>query len=297
VSPAAKAHWQLHFCVFLWGFTSILGKLISLGALDLVWWRMLLVVVALLCVPRVWRGLRSLSLGLLLAYGGVGLVLTAHWLTFYWAINLANASVAATCLALAPVLLSLVEPVIAGRPVNGRELVLGVAAVPGVAMVVGGVPSEMRVGVIVGAMSALCVAVFGALNKRLIREADPLTIMCAELGAGTIVLSFVVTLRPHAGSLLRVPDLRDGILLVVLSMVCTLLPFALALAALRHVTAFAAQLVVNLEPVYSILLAIFILGEQHVLGKGFYAGVAIVLGVVLLYPAMSRRSPVRQSFK
>ena len=164
-------------------------------------------------------------------------------------------------------------------------------------MVVGGVPSEMRVGVIVGAVSALCVAVFGALNKRLIREADPLTIMCAELGAGTIVLSFVVTLRPHAGSLLRVPDLRDGILLVVLSMVCTLLPFALALAALRHVTAFAAQLVVNLEPVYSILLAIFILGEQHVLGKGFYAGVAIVLGVVLLYPAMSRRSPVRQSFK
>jgi drug/metabolite transporter (DMT)-like permease len=297
VSPAAKAHCQLHFCVFLWGFTSILGKLITLSALDLVWWRMLLVVGALLCFPQVWRGLRGLSPGLLLAYGGIGLVLTAHWLTFYWAIKLANASVAATCLALAPVLLSLVEPVIAGRSVNGRELVLGVAAVPGVVMVVGGIPSGMRVGVLVGAVSSFFVAVFGALNKRLIRQADPLTIMCAELGIGAIALSLVVVLRPHAGPILVIPDLRNAILLAILSIVCTLLPFALALGALRHVTAFAAQLVVNLEPIYSIVLAILILGEQHVLAKAFYAGVAIVLGAVLLYPATQGRSPLPQSFK
>src|SRR5690242_12764861 len=104
-----KALLQIHFCVLLWGVTAILGKLISLPALPLVWWRMLFVVVALMLLPRVWRGLRALTARLLLAYAGVGALVALHWLTFYGAIKLANASVAATCIALAPAFTSLVE--------------------------------------------------------------------------------------------------------------------------------------------------------------------------------------------
>jgi drug/metabolite transporter (DMT)-like permease len=282
--PTTKALLELHFCVLLWGFTSILGKLITLPALALVEWRMLLVVAAVLAVPRVWRGLYRLSPRLVLVYAGIGVVLTVHWLTFYGAIKLANASIAATCLALGPVFLALVEPVVARRPFDPREVALGVAVVPGVALVVGGIPSGMRVGVSIGALSAFCVAVFGVLNKRFVREADPLTITCVELGAGSIVLAILGPLWPHSGPSFPLPGPRDAVLLVILATVCTLLPFALALKALRHLSAFAAQLVVNLEPVYSIVLAVLLLGEHHTLGGAFYLGVSVILGVVFLAP-------------
>src|SRR5690606_15415943 len=133
MTPTAKAHWQIHLCVALWGFTAILGKLISLPALPLVWWRMGLVVAALMLVPRVWRGLRALPARLLLAYAGIGVLVSLHWLTFYGAIKLANASVAATCMAFATVFTALIEPKVAGGRFSRRDLALGVLVLPGVA--------------------------------------------------------------------------------------------------------------------------------------------------------------------
>ena len=286
--PARRALLQIHFCVLLWGFTAILGKLISLGALPLVWWRMGIVTAALLLVPRVWRGLLGLSGRLWLAYAGVGAVVSLHWLTFYGAIKLANASVAATCIALAPVFLALVEPYIAGRKFVARELLLGVAVVPGVALVVGGLSPQMRLGALVGGLSALLVAVFGALNKRLIDKADPLVVTCVEMGTGALFLTVLTPWLPHEGALFPVPGLEDALLLLLLAIGCTLVPFVLSLIALRHLTAFGAQLVVNLEPVYAIVLAIPLLGEQHELGLSFYVGVAIILAAVFAHPLLER---------
>ena len=150
-----QARLQIHFCVVLWGFTAILGKLITLPALPLVWWRMLLVSAALLLMPRVWRGLRAMPPRIRWAYAGIGVLVSLHWLTFYAAIKLSNASVGATCIALGPVFLAFIEPWIARRKFDPRELMIGVAVVPGVAMVVGGVPHGMRMGIAVGALSAL----------------------------------------------------------------------------------------------------------------------------------------------
>lgn len=293
MTPVAKAHWQIHLCVLLWGFTAILGKLITLPALPLVWWRMLLVAAVLMLVPRVWRGLRAMPPRLLLAYTGVGALVALHWLTFYGAVKLANASVAATCMALATVFVALIEPLVARSRFSWRELALGVAVLPGVALVVGGIPDGMRIGVAVGALSAVFVACFGSLNKRLVERADPLTVTALELGAGTLTLTLLAPLMPllfpaFAGSLLVLPGLQDGAYLLLLAFACTLLPFALSLVALRHMSAFAAQLAVNLEPVYAIALAILLLGEQHELSPRFYVGVAIILAAVLLYPLLAR---------
>ena len=293
MQPTTKAHWQIHFCVLLWGFTAILGKLITLPALPLVWWRMLLVAATLLLLPRVWRGLRALPPRLLLAYAGVGALVALHWLTFYGAVKLANASVAATCMALATVFVALIEPVIARSRFSWRELALGVAVLPGVTLVVGGIPDGMRIGVAVGALSALFVAFFGSFNKRLVERADPLTVTALELGAGTLTLTLLAPLMPllfpaFAGSLLTLPSLNDGAYLLLLAFACTLLPFALSLVALRHMSAFAAQLAVNLEPVYAIALAIVLLSEQHELSPRFYAGVAIILAAVVAYPLLTQ---------
>jgi drug/metabolite transporter (DMT)-like permease len=289
MTPAVKAQWQMHACVLLWGFTAILGKAITMPAMALVVWRMGLVTAALLLVPRVWRGMAALPLRLLLIYSGIGLLVALHWLTFYGAIKLANASVAVTCIALATVFVPMVEPWITGKRFEPRELLLGVAVVPGVALVVGGVPAGMRLGIVVGTVSAVLVAFFGALNKRYVERADPLTVTCVELGAGGLALALLTPVLPWFGSPLVLPGLNDAVLLLILAMACTLLPFALSLVALRHMSAFSAQLAVNLEPIYAIVLAVLLLNEQRELGGMFYAGVAIILAGVFAHPLLVRR--------
>jgi len=298
MTAASKAQFQIHFCVLLWGFTAILGKLIALPALPLVWWRMLIVAAALAFVPLVWKTLRTLSTRLRLAYAGIGVLVALHWLTFYGAIKLANASVAATCIALATVFTALVEPWLTGSQFSRRDILLGVAVLPGVALVVGGVPQGMRIGIAVGTLSALLVAIFGSLNKRFVQHGEPLSITAIELGAGALTLTLLAPLMPalfpaFAGPLWAWPSSRDALLLLTLALVCTLLPFALSLVALRHMSAFAAQLAVNMEPVYAIVLAIVLLSEQRELTPLFYAGVAIIVVAVFAYPLLSRRRPMQ----
>jgi len=278
--PERKALLQIHFCVLLWGFTAILGKLISLPALELVWWRMLIVVVVLLAWPPLWRELRAAEPRTLLVFAGIGVVVALHWLTFYGAIKLANASVAATCMAVGPLFLAVLEPWIVRRPFDARELVVGLVALPGVVLVVGGTPAGMQFGLVVGVVSALLVAVFGALNKRYVERGSPLLVVGVELAAGTAFLTVVALAWRGEGPWLAVPGPRDAWLLATLSLACTLLPFTLVMHALRRTSAFTAQLAVSLEPVYAILLAIVLLGEQRELAPSFYLGVAVILGAV-----------------
>jgi drug/metabolite transporter (DMT)-like permease len=299
MKPATTATLQIHFCVLLWGFTAILGKLISLAALPLVWWRMLIVVAALALVPSVLRSLRALPARLWLTYAGIGVLVALHWLTFYGAIKLANASVAATCIALATPFTAVVEPWLTRTRFSARDLLLGIAILPGVALVVGGVPTGMREGVIVGAVSALLVALFGTLNKRVAHRGEALTATALELGAGFLVLSALAPLLPAlmpelAGPLLVWPGPRDALLLATLALACTLLPFSLSFVALRHISAFSAQLAVNLEPVYAILLAIALLGEQRELTPQFYLGVTIILAAVFARPLVGRPREVAE---
>jgi len=303
MNATRKAFLQIHFCVVLWGFTAILGKMISLPALPLVWWRMLIVVAALALVPRVWRGLRAMTPRLVLAYAGIGAFVALHWLTFYGSIKLSNASVGATCIALGTVFIALIEPWLAHTRFSKRELALGILVLPGVVLVVGGVPQGMRLGIAVGTVSALLVAIFSALNKRLVEHGDPLTVTALELGAGVLVLTVLAPLMPllpipsasgaFAGDLLIVPGTRDILLLLGLSLVCTLLPFTLSLVALRHMSAFAQQLAVNLEPVYAIVLAVLLLGEQRELTGQFYLGVAIILAAVFIHPLLGAPRPLQ----
>ena len=285
MTNTTRALWQIHLCVLLWGFTAILGKLITLPALPLVWWRMLIVVAVLALLPRVWRGIRAMPARARWAYAGIGALVALHWLTFYGAIKLSNASVAATCIAFATPMTALVEPLLTRQKFQPRDLLLGLLSLPGIWLVVGGVPAGMHAGIVAGVASALLVALFGVLNKRMVDGGDPLTVTALELGAGTLALTLLAPLMPllvpaFAGPLLVLPSGMDGFWLVLLALACTLFPFALCLVALRHLSAFTAQLSVNLEPIYAIVLAAILFGEQQELSGEFYAGVAIILGVV-----------------
>ena len=247
VSDSLRAWLQIHFCVLLWGFTAILGKAITLPALPLVWWRMTLVTAALLFIPAFWRGIAKLSLRKISIFAGIGVMVSLHWLTFYGAIKLSNASVAATCMALSPLLIAFIEPMIVGSRFEMRELLFGLAVIPGVALVVGGTPVLMRAGIAVGVLSAFFVAIFGSLNKRFVEHGDALSITGLEMGAGVVFLALVAPLLPKSEAAFVLPNRHDAILLIILSMACTLLPFALSLVALRHLSAFTTGLAVNMN--------------------------------------------------
>jgi drug/metabolite transporter (DMT)-like permease len=289
VSSSLRPWLQIHFCVVLWGFTAILGKLIALPSLSIVWWRMLLVTAALIFVARVWRGIVNMSRRLIAIYAGIGIVVALHWLTFYESIKQSNASVAATCMALTPVCMAFVEPLVARRRFDVRELILGIAVLPGIWLVVGGTPNEMHSGIVIGAISAFLVAIFGALNKRFIEHGEALAVTGIEMASGALLLTLAALVLPGGESVFTVPPAQDAILLLVLAIGCTLLPFALSLVALRRLSAFSTVLAVNLEPIYAILLAILLLGEQRELHPTFYVGVAIILGVVFIHPWLQLR--------
>jgi drug/metabolite transporter (DMT)-like permease len=274
----------------LWGFTAVIGKLIWLGALALVWWRMLIVAVLLALWPPCWRALAKIPRRLVWSYAGIGFVIALHWWSFYGAVKLANASVAATCMALAPVMLSFVEPLIARRRFEIRELWFGLAAIPGVALVVGGTPDSMRLGIAVGALSAFAVAVFGALNKRFLGDSDALAVTGIEMGAGVLTLSSIALVLPPSQSPYSIPAEHDVMLLLVLAVGCTIVPFALWLVALRQLSAYSTMLAVNMEPVYAVILASLLLGEQRELTPTFYLGVGILLAVILGHPVWTRRA-------
>lgn len=279
MTPRYRALLEIHLCVVLWGFTAILGKLISLPALQLVWWRMLLVSAALACVPRVWRALARIPPRRLAAFAGIGAVVALHWLAFYGSVKLANASVAATTMALAPVVTALIEPALTGARFERHNLLLGIAVIPGVTLVVGGIPGAMHTGFWLGVGSAALAALFNVLNKRFLGSHDALGVTALELGAGFLLVALLAPLT-SAGQPLAWPSFQDGAWLLVLALLCTLVPYAVSLGALRHLSSFTVQLAINLEPVYAIAIAVLFLGEARELGGRFFLGVVIVLAAV-----------------
>jgi drug/metabolite transporter (DMT)-like permease len=244
-------------------------------------------------LPGFYRGMRAVSGRALATYAGIGVIVSLHWLTFYSAIKLSNASTTASCMALSPVFTALLEPLSEHKLPAPRDLAFALAVVPGALLVLGGTPDAMHLGIAVGALSALLGAVFSVLNKRNVEGASALAMTGVEMAAGAVFLICVGPLLVAPDELFAAPDPRDAFLLVALALGCTLLPFTLWLIALRELSAFATMLAVNLEPVYAVLLAALLLSEQHELSVQFYAGVAILIAVVAIYPLVTRRVQLR----
>ena len=288
-SAERRARWSLHLCVLLWGFTAILGKLITLPTGALVVWRMGLVAALLALWPRVWRGIDAISRVQILRYAAIGVVIALHWLAFYGSIRLANASVAVGCVALGSVFAAIIEPLITGRSHERAELLLGLLVIPGIALLVGGVPLSMYLGVAVGVLSALLAALFAALNKRYATDDPPEAVTLIQMTAGAVAIALGASIVFGVDQTLRLPDAPDLGWLLVLAVACTLLPFMLWLQALRHVSAFTTQLTLNLEPVYAIVLAALLFHEYRQLTPSFYAGVAVIIATVFLQPWLTAR--------
>lgn len=294
MSPSTKkAYFQLHIAVLLFGFTAILGDLIQLQELMLVWWRLFFTCLSLLFFRKVIKELRILPRKTILQLMGIGIVVALHWLTFFGAVKYANASICLICMATASFSVSLLEPLILKRPFRWYEMLLGLAIVPGMVLIVSYTPSDKWFGILLGLISAFLAALFSIFNKKMVDEkkAEVMTMTFVELGSGMIFLTCIAPLYFYfLGDMQLYPNSSsDLIYLLVLALLCTTLAYVLAFESLKHLSAFASTLSVNLEPVYGIILAWFILQEHQELEPNFYLGVGIILLSVFSYPFIKRR--------
>ena len=285
-----RAYLELHFAVFLYGFTAILGGLIHLPALVLVWWRILITCSALLVYGNIYSRLKQLPRVVILKLLGVGFIVATHWLAFFGAIKLANVSVALIAFATTSFQSALLEPLLMRQKIKGYEVALGIIIVPAMAFVMNGLPSDMTLGLCVGLLSAFLAVIFSILNKSLIKKADPLSITFLNLGGGWLWLSLIMPFYFKMDTQAQFMPLGfDWVYLLILALVCTNLGYILGIRALRHLSAFAANLTINLEPVYGIILAWLILHEDKQLTPNFYIGASLIIVSVLSYPFLKSR--------
>ncbi len=283
-----RAYLELHLAVFLFGFTAILGDLIQLTALVLVWWRVLLTSISLVAFVRLGQLVRDLGWLRLIRLAGIGVLVAVHWLCFYGAIKLANASVALICMATTSFFTSLLEPILLRRPFRRIEIVLGLMIIPGMVLIVQSTDPTMNVGLLVGLAAALLAALFATLNKRYIQDSSPLRITFIELGSAWLFLSILLPFFWKGEDFVFWPTPIDWWYLLVLVLFCTSLAYILSLRALRHLSAFAANLTVNLEPVYGIFMAWMLLNDHREVSPAFYTGVLVILVAVFSYPLYNR---------
>jgi len=277
-----KAFIQLHIAVLLAGLTGVLGRLISLNAGLLVWYRLLLT------TPSLWllALLRKQSLRIdrkeLWRIFGIGGIAALHWVSFYASIKYSNVSVALLCFSAIGFFTALVEPLIMRHRVDMVELLLGLLVIAGIFFIFQ-VDPHFKTGILIGLLSALLGSLFPVMNKRILVRVPAETVTLYELTGGFFVLTLLMPLYLWlfpAPSLL--PGPADWGWLLVLAWACTVLAFNLSMSALQKISAFTVNLSYNLEPVYGILLAFLLFREDKYLGGGFYIGFFLILLSIVL---------------
>ena len=276
-----RAYIELHAAVFLFGFTGVLGDVISLEATMLVWHRMWMT--AIMMFVYVWfiGRWKRLYLGETIKITAVSLAIVIHWILFYASIKLASVSVAMICLSSITLFTALLEPIILKKPFSKIELLFSILVIVGVYFMAEDQKNHI-VGIFVGLASAFFSALFTVLNKQLVSRYDSRLLSLYELGAGFILLTLLLPVTEFFIPVTSyIPTQDDWFYLFLLSFFCTVVAFNLSLSSLRFLSPFTVNLAINLEPVYGIALAFVLLKEYRELGVGFYVGAFFILSAVL----------------
>lgn len=281
------AYIQLHGAVMLFGLTAILGDLITISALNLVWWRVLITSVSLLFFISFGTKLLRLGWRKISKFAFVGILVALHWLTFYGAIKYSNASIVLAAMATTSFFTSIVEPLITGKQFRKMELLLGLLIIPPMLLIANNIEFDMQLGLWIGLTSALLASIFACFNKKWIHLANPYEISFLEIFSAFLFLSLIIPFFQDP-TVSFIPDKQDWIYLLILSLACTTFAYVISMMALKHVSAFDANLVINLEPVYGIFLAIIILKEHNEMSTLFYFGVLLIMIIVFVHPFINK---------
>jgi drug/metabolite transporter (DMT)-like permease len=288
------AHALMHLTVFVWGFTAILGRLISLSALPLVWYR-LLVVLAVMPLVIWWRGLTfKVPPGVMRRYAVAGTLVALHWLLFYGCIKYAGVAVAVLCLSTITFFTAVLEPLVFKRKTSMSELGIGFGVMLGVSFLVKVETNTDFLGLAMGLGSSLFSAGFGTLNGKLARETRGEVMTFWELSFAALVTTAFFVLQPQTFVQPGALSLRDLGLLLLLGVGCTVLPWQWSLRVLQTLPPYAMALAVSLEPVYAMILAWFLFPGAEQLTWRFYLGGAVLLALVALNTLRNKRTPKKE---
>ena len=272
-----KSYLHLHFIVFVWGFTAVLGKLISLDAMPLVWFRMLLAVGFIL----IYIGFNKTSLKVpkktLIGFLLAGLIIALHWFTFFKAIKVSNISVTLACLSTGAFFASLLEPIFYGRKIIWYEVLFGI-----IVFIIFNTDGQFINGIILALSSAFLSALFSMKNGKYAKEYDPSIISFYELLGGVLFFSVFLLYSGSFNSKFFTISNSDWVYLIILSTFCTAYAFIASVKVMKFLSPYTVMLTINLEPIYGIILAVIVFEETEKMSVNFYIGALIILSTVIL---------------
>ncbi len=281
-----KAFIQLHIAVFLAGFTGPLGKLIHLNEFWLVWYRLLIASATMWIVFAISKKLRKIPIRDILKLTGVGFVAAMHWVTFYGSIKSSNISVALVCFSSVGFFTALLEPLILKVKTKWTEVLLGLLVIAGI-YIIFQFDARYKTGIILGTTSALLLAFVMIIFRQFVHRSNPETALTYQLSGGFIALSvFMPLINQQFPAVYILPTWTDWGWLLVLSWLCSVVAFQFTGHALKKLSAFTVNLTFNLEPVYGILLAFFLFGENKFLSQWFFAGFALIGASLIIHIVM-----------
>lgn len=281
-----KAFFQLHIAVFLAGFTGPLGKLIHLNEGLLVWYRLFITSVSMWILFALMKKLQRISWQDMLKLTGVGFLSAMHWVTFYGSIKYANISVALVCFSAVGFFTALIEPFIVRKKMNWIELCLGLLVIAGIYIIFHFDP-RYKTGIILGVICAVLLAISMIYISGFIKRINPETVLTYQLSGGLLVLTAVMPFYLNRFPTdYIIPGLKDWMWLLVLGWFCSVLAFQFTGHALKRLTAFTVNLSFNLEPVYGIILAFAVFGENKELGWSFFVGLSLIAASLIIHVIM-----------
>jgi len=271
---------HLHFIVFIWGFTAVLGALISLEAIPLVWYRMLLAAGLVFLFLLFKKENLKFSLRTLGKFCFAGILIAVHWLTFFGAIKASNVSVTLAVLSTGAFFASLLEPLLYGRKIILYEVLFGLIVIVGL-YIIFDVEASYTLGIILALISAFLSALFSVINGKFVLQHKASAISFYELLFGVIGISIYLACAGKFTTEFFTISAHDWIYLIILASACTAYAFIASIHVMKWISPYTVMLTINMEPVYGIILALIVLGDSENMSPQFYYGAAIIILTVI----------------
>lgn len=282
----------LHLIVLVWGLTGILGREISLDPFSLVWWRVLIAVVSIALLSLVFRNPIKANLPDIWRFAGVGVLTAAHWVCFFASIKYSKISVALVVLSTSAFFVSLIHPLIKGERPRRYEMLLGIIVVAGIFLIFK-FESVYTTGIVLSLLAAFLAALFSTLNAQLVAKHSPTTMAFWEMVFAFAGLSLFMVISGRSSVFFEIPALRDFKLLLVLGFLCTGVAFIVSIRVMRVLSPFTCALAINMEPVYTILIALFLYGSDEWMSWEFYLGGLVIISTLFVDAWLNHRNSVK----
>jgi drug/metabolite transporter (DMT)-like permease len=283
----------LHFTVVIWGFTGTLGKLISIPAVGLVWYRVLIAALSLFIYFTFSKSSIKIDKGSFLRFIFTGALVGAHWILFFASIKLSTVAVSLVCLSSITLFTAIFEPLINKTRISRLEIMAGVLIITGIILIFK-FETQYTKGIIAGLLSAVMASLFSIVNSRLVKKHQAPVIAFYEL-SGAFLWITIYLLVSSGFNRSIVPNTADIGYLLLLGTVCTSVAYVAGVYVMRELSAFRVALITNLEPVYGIFIAFIFFGDLNKMTPGFWAGALVILSTILLYPVTQKQLARRKT--